>query len=88
MMSRRALLLGSAVATIAVGTGQASAFSMQEYAPQSGIGLAMSSRCGDDDHARLIASLESRLVARHARAGETMTVACPICGCPVAVMVP
>jgi hypothetical protein len=90
MVSRRRLLLGSALGTTALlATRQAGAFSTQEIPATSSLGLALSNRCGGSgEHAQLVASLQSQLAARGARSGETATATCPICGCPVTATAP
>lgn len=96
MLSRRRLLLGTALgggtATLAflAAAGTARAFSVEEVPATSGIGLALSNRCGGDgdEHARLADGLRARLAAGGARHGETASVTCPICGCPVTASAP
>lgn len=85
MISRRNLLLGSSLATGAVLAARpAGALTMQEVPTKSGLGLALSNRCGDSsEHAQILVGLQSQLAARGARSGETATAYCPICGCPV-----
>jgi hypothetical protein len=52
----------------------------------SGVGLALSNRCGgDSEHARIASDLRSQLTARHAGPSTTASATCPICGCPITV---
>ena len=90
MVSRRELLFGSALGTAALLAGrQAGAFSTEEIAPASGLGLALSNRCGGaGEHAQLVSNLQSQLAASGARSGQTVTATCPICGCPVTATAP
>ena len=90
MVSRRKLLTGSALGTTALlAARQAGAFSTEPIAPASGLGLALSNRCGGaGEHAQLVSNLRSQLAASGARSGQSVTATCPICGCPVTVTAP
>ena len=84
MVSRRTLLLGSAIGTDTLLTRSALAFSTEELPATSAAGLALSNRCGGKaEHARHAADLRAGLVARHAPPGTTARAVCPICGCPI-----
>jgi hypothetical protein len=89
MISRRKLLLGSALGTtVALAARQADAFSIDEVPLRSGIGLALSNRCsGDSEHAQIASDLGAQLTARHARAGTMASATCPICGCPITITI-
>ena len=89
MVSRRELLFGSALGTAALLAGrQAGAFSTEEIAPASGLGLALSNRCGGaGEHAQLVSNLQSQLAASGARSGHR-DGHLPICGCPVTATAP
>jgi hypothetical protein len=90
MIARRDLLLGPALGAGAVlGARSTGALTMEDVPLRSGLGLALSNRCGgDSEHAQIAAGLRTQLTARHAVAGTTASGTCPICGCPVVVTVP
>src|SRR5690349_149837 len=85
---RRQLLLSAAawsgaLAGIAT-SGPARAFETYKASPQSGLGLAYSTRCGPaSEHAGLMAQLRTQLASDPT--ATSMTASCPICGCPVTV---
>jgi hypothetical protein len=89
--TRRQLLLGTAkwvggVASVAaIGVAQpAQAFRSYVANPASGVGLLYSDRCGPGaEHAQLISELQGKLESDPAV--PSMTVMCPLCGCPVTV---
>ncbi len=89
--TRRQLLLGTAkwvggFASVAViGVAQpAQAFRSYVANPASGVGLLYSDRCGPGaEHAQLIAELQGKLESDPSL--PSMTVMCPLCGCPVTV---
>lgn len=89
--TRRQLLLGTAkwvggfasVAAIGV-AGPAQAFQSYVAAPTSGVGLLYADRCGPGtEHAQLISELRGRLESDPSV--PSLTVMCPLCGCPVTV---
>lgn len=90
MISRRQLLPGSALGSTALlAARQAAAFSTEEIARTSGVGLALGNRCGGaGEHAQLVASLQAQLEVSGARSGQSLTASCPICGCPVTATAP
>ena len=89
--TRRRLLLGTAkwvggfasVATVGA-AGPAQAFKSYVANPCSGVGLLYADRCGPtSEHAQLIAELQCKLESDPSV--PSMTVMCPLCGCPVTV---
>lgn len=87
MVSRRQLLTGSALGAGAIlSVRSASALTMEDVPPTSGIGLSLSNHCGGSaEHAQIVADLRARLSAQGAGSGTSATATCPICGCPVTV---
>jgi hypothetical protein len=89
--TRRQLLLGTAkwvggfASVAAVGVaGPAQAFRSYVANPASGVGLLYSDRCGPgSEHAQLISELQGKLESDPS--APSLTVMCPLCGCPVTV---
>ncbi|HUN48183.1 MAG TPA: hypothetical protein VMU85_16750 [Stellaceae bacterium] len=89
--TRRQLLLGTArwvggLASVAAVTAARPAQAFQTYVanPASGVGLLYADRCGPaNEHAQLISELQNRLNSDPAL--PSLTVTCPLCGCPVTV---
>jgi len=73
----------SAVAAFAA-TRSAGAWQVEEMDPASPLGLAYAKRCGGpSDHAALVAQLMAQLAKDFS--ASSLTVTCPLCGCPVIV---
>ncbi|MFL5336736.1 MAG: hypothetical protein ACJ8H8_27065 [Geminicoccaceae bacterium] len=87
MITRRTLLMGSALgAGVVFAARSASALTLEDVPPRSGLGLSLSNRCGGDaEHAQIAASLRAQLGAQGAAPGTVATATCPVCGCPVVV---
>ncbi len=88
MHERRRLLLSTAawvggLAAIAAAR-PARAFQVEEMPPTSAVGRAYANRCGgSSEHAALIARLQALLASDPS--AQSMSEACPICGCPIIV---
>ena len=62
----------------------AEAFRLYQMNPEGGVGLIYANRCGPgSDHAALRTQLQAQLAGDPS--ATTLTVTCPICGCPVTV---
>ncbi len=89
--TRRQLLLGTAKwvggfgAVAAAGIARpAQAFQSYVANPGSGVGLLYADRCGPgSEHAQLISELQTKLNGDPSL--PSITVMCPLCGCPVTV---
>ena len=67
---------------------RAHAFTTEDLAGDSPLGLAIANRCADSpEHAAIAADLERELAGRGAPSGTTLraSATCPVCGCPVDV---
>ncbi|MFO1039010.1 MAG: hypothetical protein U1E45_19380 [Geminicoccaceae bacterium] len=89
MISRRKLMLGSALATGGLSLMRVvQATTVQHEAPVSA-GTAsppMTTACRfDAKHERLAADLRAKLGSTGMDPGSEITVTCPLCGCPITV---
>lgn len=83
----RSLAGGTALAATTVAATRApAAVKLQQFGPESAVGLDIAKRCGtSSEHAALLAELEARLAVQTGAPGTTLseTATCPVCGCPV-----